>query len=279
MGVGGQIYTLAEKSTCFVMRSGEHTQTYPRGTRAKSRAWTWWRLTKKQAQKFNCDIPNLFSTTIMPSAHYCAYCKARIPTVDGIAKHYARKKACGKKYYEQIAHSAITVWDDELESNLPENDALSTSSSLAAAADGADQFENDTLEAINVEDEPADFQPPQTCSLSPDDLDTSEPKSKRARVEEVEDEDAPKVGRYTEDYPRQAADILGQTETKFEHLHSDQASQGIDPYSPFTDSEEWELVRWLMKNVGQNKTDDFLKLPIVCHSNCDCDSCMLFMEF
>ena len=56
-----------------------------------------------------------------------------------------------KKYYEQIAHLAITVWDDKLESNLPENDASSTSSSLAAAADGADQFEND------VEDEPADF--------------------------------------------------------------------------------------------------------------------------
>ena len=85
-----------------------------------------------------------------------------------------------KKYYEQIAHSAITVWDDELESNLPENDASSTSSSLAATAGGADHFENDTLEAINIEDEPADFQPPQTHSLSPDDLDTSEPKSKRA---------------------------------------------------------------------------------------------------
>ena len=189
------------------------------------------------------------------------------------------KRPVEKKYYEQIAHSAITVWDDELESNLPENDASSTSSSLAATAGGADHFENDTLEAINIEDEPADFQPPQTRSLSPDDLDTSEPKSKQASVEEVEDEDAPKVRCYMENYPGQAADILGQTETKFECLHSDQALQGINPYSPFTDSEEWELVRWLMKNVGQNKTDDFLKLPIVCHSNCDCDSCMLFMEF
>ena len=124
-------------------------------------------------------------------------------------KHYAHKKACGKRYYEQIAHSAITVWDDESESNLPENDASSTSSSLAAAADGADQFENDTLQAINVKDKPADFQPPQTRSLSPNDLDTSEPKSKQAQVEEVKDEDAPKVGHYMEDYPEQAADILG----------------------------------------------------------------------
>ena len=88
------------------------------------------------------------------------------------------KKACGKKYYEKITHSAITVWVDESESNIPENNTLSTSSTLEAAADGADQFENDSLEAMNVEDEPADFQPPQPCSLSPDDLDTSEPKSK-----------------------------------------------------------------------------------------------------
>ena len=98
---------------------------------------TWWHLTEKQTQEFNCDIPNFFSTTMMPFTHYCACCKAQIPTVDGIVKHYTCKNACGKKYYKQITHSAITVWDDELESNIPENDASSTSSSPEAAADGA----------------------------------------------------------------------------------------------------------------------------------------------
>ena len=37
----------------------------------------------------------------------------------------------------------------------------------------------------------------------------------------------------------------------------------MEPHSPFADEEEWELVKWLMKNVGQTKADDFLKLPIV----------------
>ena len=38
---------------------------------------------------------------------------------------------------------------------------------------------------------------------------------------------------------------------------------GMEPHAPFADEDEWELVRWLMKNVGQKKADDFLKLPIV----------------
>ncbi|KAJ7882418.1 hypothetical protein B0H14DRAFT_3082501 [Mycena olivaceomarginata] len=32
---------------------------------------------------------------------------------------------------------------------------------------------------------------------------------------------------------------------------------------PFADEEEWELAKWLIKNVGHNKTESFLKLPII----------------
>ncbi|KAH9913718.1 uncharacterized protein B0H18DRAFT_887808 [Fomitopsis serialis] len=36
----------------------------------------------------------------------------------------------------------------------------------------------------------------------------------------------------------------------------------VDEWAPFKDEEEWELFRWLIKHVGQNRIDEFLKLSI-----------------
>lgn len=33
--------------------------------------------------------------------------------------------------------------------------------------------------------------------------------------------------------------------------------------APFNSQDEWELAQWLLRNVGHNATEDFLKLPIV----------------
>ena len=66
------------------------------------------------------------------------------------------------------------------------------------------------------------------------------------------------------------ADALGKDKTKFEKIHDDQSMEGMKPHAPFAD-EEWELVKWLMKNVGQTKADDFLKLPIVSDSFLSCN--------
>jgi hypothetical protein len=59
------------------------------------------------------------------------------------------------------------------------------------------------------------------------------------------------------------ADTLGTEKTKFEKICDKQKMEGLEPHAPFADEEEWELVKWLMKNVGQMKADNFLKLPIV----------------
>ncbi|KAG1761819.1 hypothetical protein EV702DRAFT_1038946 [Suillus placidus] len=37
---------------------------------------------------------------------------------------------------------------------------------------------------------------------------------------------------------------------------------GEDQWAPFYDGEEWGLAEWLVKSLGQTRTDDFLKLPI-----------------
>ncbi|KAG0691510.1 hypothetical protein DFH29DRAFT_1010892 [Suillus ampliporus] len=39
-------------------------------------------------------------------------------------------------------------------------------------------------------------------------------------------------------------------------------ARGLDPWAPFTDAEEWGLVKWLVSRVGQNAIDEFMKLPL-----------------
>ncbi|KAJ6563196.1 hypothetical protein B0H10DRAFT_1753844, partial [Mycena sp. CBHHK59/15] len=51
--------------------------------------------------------------------------------------------------------------------------------------------------------------------------------------------------------------------TMFEHIRDDQILTGCEVLGPFADEEEWELAKWLIKNVGHNQTEAFLKLPII----------------
>ena len=88
---------------------------------------------------------------------------------------------------------------------------------------------------------------------------------RRARVEEVEDEEDGGIKRWIEDYPWPAGTVGMPSQTYFEELRAEQRCKGQDPWAPFKDEEEWGLAQWLMLNVGQNATDKFLKLPIVSH--------------
>ncbi|KAF8120405.1 hypothetical protein EV363DRAFT_1407675 [Boletus edulis] len=38
---------------------------------------------------------------------------------------------------------------------------------------------------------------------------------------------------------------------------------GLDVHAPFADGEEWELVKWLFRHVGQTGMEEFTKLPMV----------------
>ncbi|KAF8196303.1 hypothetical protein K438DRAFT_1825958 [Mycena galopus ATCC 62051] len=49
----------------------------------------------------------------------------------------------------------------------------------------------------------------------------------------------------------------------FEHICDEQILDGCQVLGPFADEEEWELAKWLIKNVGHNQVEVFLKLPII----------------
>jgi hypothetical protein len=92
------------------------------------------------------------------------------------------------------------------------------------------------------------------------------PQSQRAHVEDVSDEDdepSPIFSRYIKPYPRPVGQPLRPGKTKFEILKEKQEAGKQQPWAPFESREEWELATWLMKNVGQKSTDEYLKLPIV----------------
>ncbi|KAJ6612021.1 hypothetical protein B0H10DRAFT_1808397 [Mycena sp. CBHHK59/15] len=48
----------------------------------------------------------------------------------------------------------------------------------------------------------------------------------------------------------------------FQMIRDDQVLQGAEVLGPFESDEEWELAKWLIKNVGHNQMEEFLKLPI-----------------
>jgi hypothetical protein len=190
----------------------------------------------------------------MPSVHYCAFCHGPVPTIDGMKRHYARKAECRKKFQAEIGKSIVTIFDDE----IPDPPQPAPTPEALPSDEGSQPDDIDIPIAGD------DFIPGRTHSRSPT-ADENSPgqRSKRAWVEEAEDEDAPEVKRYTQEYPGRVADTIGTEKTKFEKIREDQKMEGLEPEAPFADEEEWELVKWLMKNVGQTKADDFLKIPIV----------------
>ncbi|KAH9947697.1 hypothetical protein B0H21DRAFT_778363 [Amylocystis lapponica] len=55
----------------------------------------------------------------------------------------------------------------------------------------------------------------------------------------------------------------GTAPTVFDNIRDEQVLHGEEILGPFRDEGEWELARWLMKNVGHNQAEQFLKLPII----------------
>ncbi|KIK10788.1 hypothetical protein PISMIDRAFT_80119, partial [Pisolithus microcarpus 441] len=52
-------------------------------------------------------------------------------------------------------------------------------------------------------------------------------------------------------------------ETLFESMEALETAEKESMWAPFRSEGEWELARFLMKNIGQNKMDEFLKLNII----------------
>jgi hypothetical protein len=99
-----------------------------------------------------------------------------------------------------------------------------------------------------------------------DDFVLGSPPSERvaaAEEEGTEEGSTLTVNRFIESYPGDAGQGIRKSKTQFENWYENQKDEQKIPWDPFASEEEWALSVWLMKNVGQKSTDEFLKLPIV----------------
>ncbi|KAK7018916.1 hypothetical protein R3P38DRAFT_2714788 [Favolaschia claudopus] len=180
----------------------------------------------------------------------CPYCAKQVKTQHGVNLHVAKSERCHKKWAEKLAAHTFTVGRQELRARSPSPVFLS----------------DDDDDSMGVGD---DFvpQPREETPPPPEPI----PHPRRVTVEEVPDEgdsDPQNFHRYIEPYHDEESGRpmpgrpLREGETIFQRMRARQDADGVTRYFPFRDDEEWDLARWLSKNVSQTATEEYLSLPI-----------------
>ncbi len=170
------------------------------------------------------------------SIHRCFNCGSVKPTAQGLRSHLSQRAPCRQAFLARA--------------QLSDPDPTKKDSNCDVSAS---EHNNDNSEHI-----------PHTGI---DDQHLSEPPSKRAHVEDVEDLEA---GGLPKDpyvrYHTSAGKAKGKGESLFELLHQQRERDGLDgtPWAPFDSEEEWDLARWLIKSgLSHSEIDKYLRLNIV----------------
>ena len=180
-------------------------------------------------------IPYLNGTKVMAPPR-CEYCGKAFETRRAVNHHISASRSCSRDWRndfikndnpspspKRLKKGSLTDMEGELEGNL------------------------DVFEGVA------------------DDFDMPSP-PRRASVEEDEGEGGRGntyptsiTDRFIESYPGKAGEGLRRTKTQFEVWLKNQREEEKIPWFLFA----WALTKWLLKNVGQTSTDEFLKLAIV----------------
>lgn len=201
--------------------------------------------------------PLSFSLKKMPSS--CRFCGKPFKNETSVRKHQELAVSCRK----------------ELEGHLRSYGSRSRKETLRAQ-DTRD-LHNDNHEAtdgheFHHQQEPGDGMLRSHTGTMDHGVGRGDGDHRRARVDEAEDEGDPPPPvqlRFVESFPDAGKPISDKKRrTDFEKMRDErmnvEGADGSNPlWDPFLDEEEWNLAEWLIKGVGQNKIDEFLKLPIV----------------
>ena len=118
----------------------------------------------------------------MPSVHYCGFCHSQVPIINGMKRHFAQKAECRKRFQAEIGKSIVTVFNDKIPGSpqpMPNPDPPSSE-------------DESPMEDVDVGEVYNNFIPGQVHSRLPTVEEASSgQQSKRAWVEEVENEDTP----------------------------------------------------------------------------------------
>ena len=72
-----------------------------------------------------------------------------------------------------------------------------------------------------------------------------------------------KPRRFIEAFPGPVGVPVGRGQTKFDLIYENQVEEGKNNFSPFANDEEWGLVQWLSRRVGQKAINEYLNLSMV----------------
>ncbi|KAF7371541.1 hypothetical protein MVEN_00009100 [Mycena venus] len=194
----------------------------------------------------------------------CPYCSKKLKTAGSVNHHVSKSPTCRGKWQDSLARETFTVDHDEAERPV---DAISCTPSPVPSNEDDD-------DPMGIAD---DFTYPVHEETPPPE---PIPRSRRATVEEVPDDGDPQnYSRFIEPFEDDelGRSLLGRPlkpnetllkagDTLFHRMHTHQRQECVtkefSPFVPFRDEEEWDLARWLMKNVTQTGTDEYLRLPI-----------------
>lgn len=161
------------------------------------------------------------------SLKQCQFCRKTFPTERAVNQHISASKVCAKQWHNDIVSKDRNPLKRK-RTNSPEPCLVAEDNYIP---------------------------PPEPRQGSP---------SRRATVEDADDEDdASDQKQYIEPFPGPAGEALRRAKTSFEILQQTQQLEGKTPWEPFANKAEWELAAWLIKNIGQKATDEYLQLPIV----------------
>ena len=188
-----------------------------------------------------------------PVSYTCPYCKKTsvARSLQGLRSHISQSAKCRTRRNEEHAHL----------------------NRCRTAQDGT----------LHAHPQPAGHhiqraESPEDDVTPPSDDHTDAHQSKRARVDDADDEDndngdenfQPTNVNFIVDYPEdaRAGGILEDTndglKTRFDKIRHMQRVAGKPAWVPFSDLADWELSRWLVQlGVSQREIDKFLKLESV----------------
>ena len=179
-------------------------------------------------------------------SYKCNFCgKADIPTQAGLKVHIQLLKAGCREAMEKQRNWSLSP-DADVTAGPARRDDIRPPS----------DFDDVPMDVL-FDDIPSFVPPPRHADSAEPEPAEYDHQSKRARAEEVEDEET--YPRYAKEFPT-SAEELGEAKTAFEYIFEDQRAKDELPWAPFADKEEWELARWLAKNVNQRATEEFLKM-------------------
>ncbi|KAF8160595.1 hypothetical protein BJ912DRAFT_915513 [Pholiota molesta] len=194
----------------------------------------------------------------------CLYCLKILSSAADVRRHQEQDPLC-KIRLQKARQQALKTAREKRRGprpNLPAPENLS----ISTVMEEWDDILPDTSDPAEDPSDPDAISPPNVTDNPRQHRRTHQPE-----MVEVDDPDSPASQSQRKPWSQpcpseyRAGQPVSATQgkTAFERIEDEQILKYGHVLGPFRDEEEWELAKWLIKNVGHTQADALLKLPII----------------